>query len=403
MIRGCVPAIIIEPGLASAGEASWRHGHAVIVVRIAVGLLALVAVGAVLGSVLRTVVLPRAVPARLARVAFLSVRGLLRLRLRLTGRSDYATRDRVFALQAPFGLFAQLLVWASLIWVLFAVIFWSLAASTIDGATVSRALEQSGSSMLTLGFDAPRGLARQLTSFAAAGVGLTLLALVIAYIPTVYGAFSRREALIAKLVVRTGAPPTGPALLSSSWRLGRFDQLEEVWDGWENWFIDVGESHTTFPQLAFFRSPHPQNHWVLATEAVLDGAALFTTVCDVPRQARSELCLHAGIHALISIADFLGIPHRPPEPEADITLSKQTFDQACGELRDLGVPVRDDRPRSWSEFQATRARYEPLLAVIGRLTDAPRSEWSSWSETAARHRPPLLRPHRDGRDLKRSR
>jgi hypothetical protein len=364
-------------------------------VQIVVGLLAVAGVAAVLGSVLRTVVLPRGVPARLGRVSFLLVRGVLRLRLRLTGRSDYATRDRIFALQAPFGLFAQLLVWAALIWLLFAVMFWSLSGSTIDGDSVSRALEQAGSSMLTLGFDAPKGLARQLLSFAAAGVGLTLLALVIAYIPTVYAAFSRREALITKLVVRVGAPPTGPALLSSTWRLGRFEQLEEVWERWEDWFIDVGESHTTFPQLAFFRSPHPHNHWVLATEAVLDGAALFMTACDVPRQSRSELCLHAGVHSLASIADFLGIPHHPPEPDAEVTLPKQRFDQGCDELRDLGVPLRDDRARSWSEFRSARARYEPLLAVIGRLTDAPRSDWSSWSETAPRHRPPLLRPHRD--------
>jgi hypothetical protein len=365
-------------------------------IRIVVGLLALAGVGAVLGSVLRTVVLPRGVPARLARVAFLLVRALLRLRLRLTGRSDYSTRDRVFALQAPFGLFAQLLVWTALLWLLFAVMFWSLSGSSIDGGSVGRALEEAGSSMLTLGFDAPHGLARQLLSFAAAGVGLTLLALVIAYIPTLYAAFSRREALITKLVVRVGAPPTGPALLASTWRLGRFEQLEEVWDRWEDWFIDVGESHTTFPQLAFFRSPHPQNHWVLSTEAVLDGAALFTTVCDVPRQSRSELCLHAGVHCLGAIADFLGIPHHPPEPDAEIVLPERRFDQACDELRELGLPLRQDRARSWSEFRSARARYEPLLAVIGRLTDAPRSDWSSWSETAPRHRPPLLRPHRDG-------
>ncbi|MFZ0388542.1 MAG: hypothetical protein WAL22_22965 [Solirubrobacteraceae bacterium] len=363
-------------------------------VRIVVGLLAMVGVIAVLGSVLRTVVLPRGVPARLARVAFLLVRALLRLRLRLTGRSDYATRDRIFALQAPFGLFAQLLVWSALIWLLFAVMFWSLSGSMIDGGAVGRALEQAGSSMLTLGFDAPSGLARQLLSFAAAGVGLTLLALVIAYIPTVYAAFSRREALITKLVVRVGVPPTGPALLASTWRLGRFEQLDELWNGWEEWFIDVGESHTTFPQLAFFRSPHPQNHWVLATEAVLDGAALFTAVCDVSNQSRSELCLHAGAHSLGAIADFLGIPHHPPEPDAEIALPEQRFDQACQELRELGVPLRDDRARSWTEFRSARARYEPLLAVIGRLTDAPRSDWSSWSETAPRHRPPLLRPHR---------
>src|SRR3984957_3583427 len=166
MILRCEPATARRRGPAVAAR-RLRDAQAMIWLQIAVGLLAVAGVGAVLGSVLRTVVLPRGVPARLARVAFLIVRALLRLRLRLTGRSDYATRDRVFALQAPFGVFAQLLVWAGLIWVLFAVMFWSLSGSALDGHSVGRALEQAGSSMLTLGFDAPRGLARQLVSFAA--------------------------------------------------------------------------------------------------------------------------------------------------------------------------------------------------------------------------------------------
>jgi hypothetical protein len=365
-----------------------------IAVRVVVGLLAVVGIAAVLASMLRTVVLPRGVPARLARIAFLAVYWLLRLRLRLTGRSDYATRDRIFAVEAPLGLFAQLTTWAVLIWLLFAAVFWSLIGAAVDGRTISRALELSGSSMLTLGFDSPGALPRQLAAFAAAGVGLTLLALVIAYLPTVYGAFSRREELITKLAVRVGVPPSGPALLSSSWELGRFDQLEEVWNGWEDWFIELGESHTTFPQLSFFRSPHPTNHWVLASETVLDGAALVMTACDVPRQSRSELSLRAGIHALISIADFLGIPHRPPEPDAEILLSKEKFDDAFSHLQNIGVPMRDDREAAWLAFRAVRARYEPLLAVLGRMTDAPRSVWSSWSEDTRRHTPPLLRPRR---------
>jgi hypothetical protein len=73
----------------------------VIALRIIVAVLALAGVAAVLASVLRTVVLPRAVPARLARLVFLGVRSVLQFRLRLTGRSDYRTRDHVFALQAP--------------------------------------------------------------------------------------------------------------------------------------------------------------------------------------------------------------------------------------------------------------------------------------------------------------
>jgi hypothetical protein len=366
----------------------------VIFVRAVVGVLAVVGAVAVLSSAVRTVVVPRAVPARLARIAFLGSRALLLLRLRLTGRSDYETRDRVFALQAPLGLFAQLVTWGALTYLAFAALFWSLTASRINGTSVASALELSGSSMFTLGFDAPSGLIRQLTAFAAAGVGLTLFALVIAYLPTLYGAFSRREDLVTKLSVRTGRPPSGPALLSRTWELERFDQLEEVWDPWEDWFIDVGESHTTFPQLGFFRSPHSRNHWVLAAEAVLDGASLFLTACDVPRRSRSELCLNAGIHCLISIADFLGIPHHPPEPGAEIALPRAKFDAAFRDLRARGVPMQEDPEKAWSDFRRTRARYEPLLAVIGRMTDAPRSEWSSWSETTPRHSPPLWRPKR---------
>src|SRR5947199_4033476 len=188
-----------------------------IAVRVIVGVLAVVGVAAVLASVLRTVVVPRAVPARLARAAFLVVSWLLRLRLRLTGRSDYVTRDRIFSVQAPLGLFAQLTIWGVLLWLLFAALFWSLIASTVSGPTISQALELSGSSMLTLGFDSPGGLSRQLVAFAAAGVGLTLLALVIAYLPALYGAFSRREEVVTKLTLRTGVPPSGPALLASSW------------------------------------------------------------------------------------------------------------------------------------------------------------------------------------------
>jgi hypothetical protein len=370
-------------------------GQIMIAVRIIVGVLAVVGVAAVIASMIRTVVLPRGVPARLARIAFLMVYWALRARLRMTGRSDYPTRDRIFAVEAPLGLFAQLATWAVLIWLLFGALFWSLTTSTIDGAALSHALELSGSSMLTLGFDAPGSLSRQLAAFAAAGVGLTVLALVIAYLPTLYGAFARREQLITKLVVRVGAPPTGSAVLASSWELGRFDQLEEVWNGWEDWFIEVGESHTTFPQLGFFRSPRSKNHWVLASEAVLDGAALLLTACDVPRQSRSELCLRAGVHALISIADFLGIPHHAPEPGAEIILSEEQFDTAFSHLQNIGVPMHDDRHAAWVAFRALRARYEPLLAVLGRMTDAPRSDWSSWSswsEDTQRHTPPLRRP-----------
>jgi hypothetical protein len=365
-----------------------------VVPRILVAALAIAALLSTFLSILRTVVLPRGVPARLARVTFLGVQALLLLRLRVSSRrEDYATRDRVLSLQGPLGVFGQLLVWASLLLICFAALFWSLGEAGGLAHSVAHAFELSGSSMLTLGTEAPRGLAAQLLGFAAAGVGLVLLALVITYLPSLYGAFSQREALISKLVVRAGAPPTGARLLVRSWELGRFDELEEVWDGWEDWFVDLGESHTTFPLLGFFRSSHPNNHWVLATEAVLDGASLMLTACDVPRQSRTELCLEAGVQALTMIADFLTIAYAPPDDEPEILLARTTFDAGCDEMADRGVPMRGDRDAVWKDFRRARARYEPLLTMLGRMTDAPRSDWSSWSDEIPLHRPPILRIH----------
>lgn len=173
---------------------------------------------------------------------------------------------------------------------------------------------------------------------------------------------------------------------------------EEVWARCEDWFVEIGEAHIAFPNLSFFRSPRASNHWVLASETVLDGAALLITACGVRRQSRSELCLRAGIHALIEIADFLGIPDHPPEPGAEIILSEEKFNTAFSHLQSIGVPMRDDRASAWVAFRALRARYERLLAVLGRMTDAPRSDWSSWSEDTPRHTPPLLRPRRGSRD-----
>jgi hypothetical protein len=366
----------------------------VILARIVIAGLAVYILLATFVSILRTVVLPRGVPARLARVTFLAVQAGLLLRLRFSPRRDeYATRDRVLSLQGPLGVFGQLVVWSSLLLLCFAALFWSLTESGGLAHSTAHAFELAGSSMLTLGTEAPHGLTAQLLGFAAAGVGLTLLALVITYLPTLYGAFSHREAAISKLVVRAGAPPTGAGLLIRTWELGRFGELEEVWETWENWFVELGESHTTFPLLGFFRSSHPNNHWVLASEAVLDAASLTTTACDVPRQSRSELTVEAGVQALIVIADFLAIRLDAPREEPEIALSRSTFDAGWDDLDRHGIPMRNDREVAWTEFRRARAHYEPLLAMLGRMTDAPRSDWSSWSRETPLHRPPVLRIH----------
>ena len=60
------------------------------------------------------------------------------------------------------------------------------------------------------------GAAPRLLVFCAAAAGLTIVALQIAYLPVLYGAFNRRETLVTMLDSRAGSPAWGPELLARS-------------------------------------------------------------------------------------------------------------------------------------------------------------------------------------------
>ena len=96
-----------------------------------------------------------------------------------------------------------------------------------------------------------------------------MVGLLIAYLPTMYSAFSRREQAVNMLEVRAGNPPNPYDMLSRFHRIHGLDKLAELWKNWEIWFADVEESHTTLPALVFFRSPLPEHSWVTAAGTVL--------------------------------------------------------------------------------------------------------------------------------------
>jgi hypothetical protein len=357
--------------------------------RILIGLAGALGVLVVLSSAVRSVVLPGAFPARVARVAFLAARlPIAALASREARRGGARRREELLSLQGPLGILAQLATWTTLVAVGFTALLWAVDRLPASFAGVRDAARESGSSLSTLGIVRPAHMAGAFVAFAEAGVGLVLLAIVVTYLPTIYGAFSRREALVGKLTVRAGAPPTPTGLLRRTWELGRFERLEEVWLSWEEWFIDVGESHTSFPQLTFFRSPRADTSWVTAAATVLDAAGLVRHALDVAPDSRMELTTEAGVDALELIGEFLGIP---PATEAEPTLERRVFLDALAEFADAGIPLVDDRERAWQGFTAERRRYERLLLTIAGMTDAVPTPWLP-AEKFGRHRPPVLRP-----------
>src|SRR5207248_3231180 len=232
-------------------------------------------------SAIKTFVLPRGEPTRLSRVVFVSLRLLFNARMRF--QHDFSERDHFFALYAPVGLLLLPLAWLVAVGAGFTTIFWALGThSWID------ALEQSGSSLFTLGTVTAEGVPRNLASFAAAGLGLGLLALLISYLPAMYGTFQRRELVVTLLDVRANTPPTAERMIERYYVIHGLDQLATLWPQWEQWFADIEESHTSFGAMVFFRSPRSDRSWITAAGAALDAASLLASSVDIERTPAAQ-------------------------------------------------------------------------------------------------------------------
>lgn len=324
-----------------------------------------------LRSAVRTYLLPRAAPDQLARVAFLGLRRVFDLAMK--SLTTYPERDRVLAYYSPVGMLVLLVVWLASIWLGYGLMFWALGVEQWEAA-----LAVSGSSLFTLGFEVLATLPQKLLAFTEAAIGPVLIALLIGYMPTLYGAFSKREALVNLLEVRAGNPPSAVGMITRYHRLNRLASIGEVWVVWETWFSELDETHTSLPMLNFFRSPVPEHHWVSAAGAVLDAAALMLSTVDLPFDVQSALCVRGGYIALRRIADYFRIPYNPdPKPDDPISVTRVQFEHAYDLLALEGVPLLADRDKAWRDFAGWRVNYDAVLLALAHLTVAAPAPWSS--------------------------
>jgi hypothetical protein len=323
-------------------------------------------------SAIQTFVLPRGANDRLSRFIFQIVFALFRVLLRKT--RTYAQRDRIMAFFAPISLLALIPIYLILIMLGFTGLYWAVG----NVGAWTQALKVSGSSIVTLGYSAPGDMLDGLLMVTEAAIGLILVAVLIAYLPTMYSAFQRREQAVTLLEVRAGSPPSAVELILRYHRIHGLDRLNVLWAQWEQWFADIEESHTSLAALVFFRSPQPDHSWVTAAGAILDAAALIRSTVDVPRDAQADLCIRAGYLALRRIADFFQIQYNAQPQAADpISVSRVEFDAAYDELAQGGVPLIADRDQAWRDFSGWRVNYDTALLALAALTMAPYALWSS--------------------------
>ena len=247
-------------------------------------------------------------------------------------------------------------------------------------------MEQAGSALCTLGFLVPHTSAVAALDPLAALAGLGTVALQIGYLPTLYAAFNRREALITMLDSRAGVPSWGPELMARThYGLGSgvsaVGELPELFEAWETVVrARLSESHTTYVPLIWFRSPRPLSSWVTAGTC---HSRRRRPVPGAPSERvrgliQARLCLRGGFTCLGNIAlrhrDFAH-PARCRPKRRDLALARR-FRRSRRCLREVDFPIERPLEDAWVDFSGWRVNYEAAAYVLAWATEAPPALWS---------------------------
>ena len=338
--------------------------------RVVVFLLGAALVFSALFSAVRTFLVPRGTTDRTTVLVFSVMRNVFAL---LLSRAGKKTREAALAYLAPVTLLTLPIVWLASLLLGYSGIYWALGGSSWNNAFTTSRL-----SLLSLASDVGNLPAGAVFAFSETAFSVLLAAILVAYLPTMYSAFSQREATVTGLETMAGSPPTPYKMIVRYYTINGMDEIREIWEQWQPWFEVVEESHTALQPLVLYRSPQPHRSWITAAGAVLDSAAMVASTLDRPRDPRAELCMRAGYLCLQRIAGVFNIPFNPePSPDDPISVKREEYDAVYDALAAKGVPLKSDRDQAWKDFAGWRVNYDVPLVALCVLVMAPPAPWSS--------------------------
>ena len=322
-------------------------------------------------SAIRVFIVPRGGIDRITAFSFGLIGFVFTNYIRIFFNNDYDRSEPTRAIWAPIGLFILPLTWLTLITIGFAAIYWGIQPEL----GLRDAFVLSGSSLMTLGYSFNDLLPIIILTFVQAALSMMLVALMIGYLPVMYGAFSAREKQVARLHVMAGNPPTIAEAARRLHFMGVFDNHErarELWASWEDWFLDIEESHTNLPFLIFFRSPRADRSWVVAGRVLLDLMSLLLSTVEKEWVLEQALTLTAGRTAFRSIADLFNIEYDPNPNQTDpISISREEYEKVYHELAEVGIPVKPDIDQCWIDFAGWRVNYDAIIVRLEQLAHVP--------------------------------
>lgn len=285
----------------------------------------------------------------------------------IEARRDHRSRQSRMAAWAALQIPILVAIWAALFVTGFALIYYGVQTPTSDGrVSLGEYAYMSGVTFFTLGFGdvTPTNAIGRSFAVLEAGIGFGFLAVVISFVPTIYGGFSRREATMLRLDSRAGSRPSGVEILRRHCDARACEELGELFREWEAFSSELLEGYLSFPVLGFYRSQHDDQSWLRSLVAVMDAAAVVQLGWEgdepewYPRvRYRAKAFFAMGRHLLVDYGYLLDIEPkhetRVREPEAVIATVRAT-----------GWHAPDDA-RAELLLQGLTDLYEPYAAGLG--------------------------------------
>jgi Ion channel len=286
-------------------------------------------------------------------------------------RASPELREGFLGSYGPLSLLGLLVLWVLLLVAGWGAVWWGLRSRVtgIDGFL--DAVYFAGVGFFTVGFGdiLPVGDLARLLVIGEAFMGLTTMALVIGYLPTLYGAYSRREVQLLALDDLSDEPTTPVGFLEACHAAGGVGGISAAFANWERWCDDVYDSHTTYPMLALFRSRQPGQHWLTGLAVVLDAAAISLAAVDGARAGPAARLWRRASRLLHTFQLLPAVGLREAELAGPLG-DEGRFRAAYQRLGKLGLPLHP-YGQAWDELRRLRAGYYPELVAGAELLLVP--------------------------------
>ena len=291
--------------------------------------------------------------------------------------SSLKKRESYLGVFGPLSLLMLLSLWATGLIFGYATLHWGLETKLNlpnETGLFATYLYISGETFFTLGYGdiVPMFPLGRAIAIIEAANGFGLLAIVLGYLPVLYGAFSRREVNISLLDALAGSPSSAAEMLRRHGESEHMHDLNIVLHEWEHWSAELLESHLSYPVLCYFRSQHDNQSWLSSMTTILDTCALVMVGIEGTPTWQAKLTFAIARHAVVDIAQIFRTA--PTSAELSARLAHGDLERIRQILKKNGTSLRDDDGAE-NRLTELRSMYEPYVCALSEMLLMPLPPW----------------------------